>query len=191
MAPTPSYHTAGRKYLQNQHHLQAFLFSEQLLRSQPCTPGVARGRCVRHCLRWTALTPSACANESHPPWQNWICEVKGGSPSNLENWHRKHRHVHPPGHWMYTEALTVTHSRIKHGLYKHKQSIALVVTDISGTDMEEEEEVYICSSRLGLIKMDHRHSGNGICQKHCASTMHRTCLDPTTHCYSVNQPLHV
>jgi hypothetical protein len=26
---------------------------------------------------------------------------------------------------------------------------------------EEEEEIYICSSRLGLIKMDHRHSGNG------------------------------
>jgi hypothetical protein len=26
---------------------------------------------------------------------------------------------------------------------------------------EEEEEVYICSSRLGLIKMDHRYSGNG------------------------------
>jgi hypothetical protein len=24
-----------------------------------------------------------------------------------------------------------------------------------------QEEVYICSSRLGLIKMDHRHSGNG------------------------------
>jgi hypothetical protein len=24
-----------------------------------------------------------------------------------------------------------------------------------------EEEIYICSSRLGLIKMDHRHSGNG------------------------------
>jgi hypothetical protein len=23
------------------------------------------------------------------------------------------------------------------------------------------EEIYICSSRLGLIKMDHRHSGNG------------------------------
>jgi hypothetical protein len=28
--------------------------------------------------------------------------------------------------------------------------------------MEEEEEIYICSSRLGLIKMDHRHSGNTI-----------------------------
>jgi hypothetical protein len=26
---------------------------------------------------------------------------------------------------------------------------------------EEEEEIYICSSRLGLIKMDHHHSGNG------------------------------
>jgi hypothetical protein len=25
---------------------------------------------------------------------------------------------------------------------------------------EEEEEIYICSSRLGLIKMDHHHSGN-------------------------------
>jgi hypothetical protein len=25
----------------------------------------------------------------------------------------------------------------------------------------EEEEIYICSSRLGLIKMDHHHSGNG------------------------------
>jgi hypothetical protein len=24
-----------------------------------------------------------------------------------------------------------------------------------------EEENYICSSRLGLIKMDHHHSGNG------------------------------
>jgi hypothetical protein len=29
------------------------------------------------------------------------------------------------------------------------------------TWVEEEEEVYICSSRLGLIKMDHPHSGNG------------------------------
>jgi hypothetical protein len=27
--------------------------------------------------------------------------------------------------------------------------------------IEEEEEIYICSSRLGLIKMDHHHSGNG------------------------------
>jgi hypothetical protein len=26
---------------------------------------------------------------------------------------------------------------------------------------EEEEEGYVCSSRLGLIKLDHRHSGNG------------------------------
>jgi hypothetical protein len=26
---------------------------------------------------------------------------------------------------------------------------------------EEEEQIYICSSRLGLIKMDHHHSGNG------------------------------
>jgi hypothetical protein len=26
---------------------------------------------------------------------------------------------------------------------------------------EEEEEIYICSSRLGLIKMDHHHFGNG------------------------------
>ncbi len=26
---------------------------------------------------------------------------------------------------------------------------------------EEREEIYICSSRLGLIKMDHHHSGNG------------------------------
>jgi hypothetical protein len=26
---------------------------------------------------------------------------------------------------------------------------------------EKEEEIYICSSRLGLIKMDHHHSGNG------------------------------
>jgi hypothetical protein len=29
------------------------------------------------------------------------------------------------------------------------------------TKKEEEEEIYICSSRLGLIKMDHHHSGNG------------------------------
>jgi hypothetical protein len=28
-------------------------------------------------------------------------------------------------------------------------------------DEEEEEEIYIFSSRLGLIKMDHHHSGNG------------------------------
>jgi hypothetical protein len=27
--------------------------------------------------------------------------------------------------------------------------------------IEEEEEIYICSSRLGLMKMEHRHSGNG------------------------------
>jgi hypothetical protein len=27
---------------------------------------------------------------------------------------------------------------------------------------EEEENIYVCSSRLGLIKMDHRHSGNGV-----------------------------
>jgi hypothetical protein len=26
---------------------------------------------------------------------------------------------------------------------------------------EEEEDIYTCSSRLGLIKMDHHHSGNG------------------------------
>jgi hypothetical protein len=26
---------------------------------------------------------------------------------------------------------------------------------------EEEEVIYICSSRLGLIKMDHHHFGNG------------------------------
>jgi hypothetical protein len=25
----------------------------------------------------------------------------------------------------------------------------------------EEEEIYICTSRLGLIKLDHHHSGNG------------------------------
>jgi hypothetical protein len=28
-------------------------------------------------------------------------------------------------------------------------------------DSREKEEIYICSSRLGLIKMDHHHSGNG------------------------------
>jgi hypothetical protein len=26
---------------------------------------------------------------------------------------------------------------------------------------EKKKEIYICSSRLGLIKMDHRHSGIG------------------------------
>jgi hypothetical protein len=31
----------------------------------------------------------------------------------------------------------------------------------SDEEEEEEEEIYICSSRLGLIKMDHHHSGNG------------------------------
>jgi hypothetical protein len=28
-------------------------------------------------------------------------------------------------------------------------------------DEEDEEEIYICSNRLGLINMDHHHSGNG------------------------------
>jgi hypothetical protein len=30
-----------------------------------------------------------------------------------------------------------------------------------GQKKKKEEEVYICSSRLGLIKMDHHPSGNG------------------------------
>ncbi len=31
--------------------------------------------------------------------------------------------------------------------------------DAAGVERRKEEEIYICSSRLGLIKMDHRHFG--------------------------------
>jgi hypothetical protein len=40
------------------------------------------------------------------------------------------------------------------------EQFGLSVKPLARLKEEEEEEIYICSSRLGLIKMDHHHSGN-------------------------------
>jgi hypothetical protein len=47
------------------------------------------------------------------------------------------------------------------GRYHPKRKCVWVIIS-----QKKKEEIYICSSRLGLIKMDHRHSGNGRNSQH-------------------------
>jgi hypothetical protein len=42
-----------------------------------------------------------------------------------------------------------------------RNSLGVAATHPCQSTWDQCEEIYICSSRLGLIKMEHRHSGNG------------------------------